>query len=341
MGNSRADAHAPSAATTQSRRSAWQRTAVVCGWVAFAALAVPAFARVTGWEAGPLAILVALMPWMTAACVVPLLVGALVRSWSLAAASAALAALGIAWLAPLFVAAPSAGEPVLTVASVNMTYGGADPDQVVDLIATHEVDVLVAQELTPEAVAALAEAGLDDVLPHAQLAPEPGVTGTGLWSRTALTDAGSLAGFTDDPAAAPYVSRAVQAGVDVEGQSVTVLAVHPAAPGPVDHSSWDSSMASLTGYLADLDGAVLVAGDFNTTRDHRAFRDIVALGYEDAADQAGAGIAMTFPQGRTPVPLVAIDHALVRDTALVATGYQTHAISGADHRALVVTYATR
>ena len=333
-------AHPSPPAGARSGRASWaRRVTAAAGWVALAGLAVPALARATGWEAGPLAFLVALTPWMTLALVVPLVLGAVSRAWALVVASLVLAGAGVAWQAPLLTAADASGEHALTVASVNLTYGEAAADEVVALVREHGVDVLVAQELTPEAVVALAAAGLDAELPHAQLAPEPGVTGTGLWSREPLVDPRTLEGFTLDRASAPYVSKAVEAGVVVAGERVTVLAVHPAAPGPVDHAAWDSAMASLTEHLDARRGPIVVAGDFNTTRDHRAFRDILALGYADAADQAGAGLTLTFPEGRTPVPLVGIDHALVRDAGLVATSVAAVSVSGADHRALVVAYS--
>ena len=311
------------------------------GWIALAALLLPVIARVAGWETGPLAILVALMPWMTLACLVPLAVAALVRSAPLAVASVATLAIGIAWQAPLFTAADASGEPVLTVASVNLTYGGADAAEVVALVRDADADVLVAQEVTPDSLAALEAAGLTDLLPFSEVAAEPGVTGTGLWSSTPLEGAQSLPGFTTAASSDGYVSRAVRADIDVAGEPLSVLAVHPAAPGPIDHSGWDASMEALADFLARESGPVLVAGDFNTTRDHRAFRDIESLGFADAADQAGSGLQFTFPEGRELWPVVTIDHMLVRDAALIATSTRTVVVPGADHRALVVEYAGR
>lgn len=100
-------------------------------------------------------------------------------------------------------------------------------------------------------------------------------------------------------------------------------------------------MKRLTGILAAHADPTLVLGDFNTTRDHQAFRDIQALGFADAADQAGVGFMRTFPKGRKPWPLVAIDHALVGHVDLVATAVATEAVPGADHRMLLVTYSER
>ncbi len=311
----------------------------VLSFIALAGVAVPVACRLVGWEAGPLAIVLALMPWVTLAAAVPLILAALSRAWWLVGASAGIAALCVSWVVPLYIAesAPSAGGE-LTVASINMTFGRADADAVVRLVDSGDVDVLSAQEVTPEIVEALVDAGLEELLPYSEVAAEPGVTGTGMWSRSPLSDAESLEGFTGPTSRDGYASRAVRASIDVAGEAVTVLAVHPAAPGLFDHTGWDASMTSLVDHLDEHSGPIMVVGDFNTTRDHRAFRDIESLGYVDAADQAGAGFAPTFPEGRGLFAVAAIDHALVRDAPLTAVEVRTEPVHGADHRALVVTY---
>lgn len=305
--------------------------------ICFAGVAVPVFARIFGLETGPLAVLVALMPWVTLAALIPLLLALVARAWWLVGASAAVVAHSLMLLAPLYVPEPaSAGGEVFTVGSLNMTFGQVRADAVVEWVAENQMDILSAQEVTPEAVAALEAAGLGELLPYSQVAAEPGVTGTGLWSRTPLTEAESLPGFAGGEG---YRSRAVQASLEVDGTAVTVIAVHPAAPGLMDNSGWRGAMTDMTAFLAEREGPTLVVGDFNTTRDHRAFRDLQGLGYVDAADQAGAGFLPTFPEGRAVFPVAAIDHALVRDAPLTATAVSIVALPGADHRALTVTYS--
>lgn len=295
------------------------------------AVLIPVVARLFGCEAGPLAIAVSLMPWVTLACVVPIVLALVARSWWLVAASAAVLALCVAWSVPMFTGQHAGGDEALRVASINMTFGEAAADEVVRLVQENHVDVLAVQEVTPEAVVALKVAGLEKVLPFSVDASEPGFKGTALWSRTPLRNTESLDGF---------VSRAVRGTVDVVGgRSLDVFAVHPAAPGPRAHLAWDADLARLTALLAAQDGPTLVVGDLNTTRDHKAFRALEGLGFADAADQAGAGFLPTFPQGRGPLPFVAIDHALMGRADLIATSAKTAVVSGADHRMLLVTYA--
>jgi len=304
----------------------------VLWWLAIVALigvAVPVFARATGIETGVLALLVAFMPWVTVACLVPLVLALIARSWVLAGAAVALFALCAYWQAPLFIGGGGGGESNITVASVNMKFGQADADEIVAMVRDNEVDLLSLQELTPEAVVALNAAGLDGELGYSEVLAEPGITGTGLWSRYPLTNVEELQGF---------VSGQIVATVEAPEGSFTMLAVHPRAPGSRNHIGWEAEMNLLRDELGAIDGPVIVAGDFNTTRDHRVFREIEALGYSNAADRIDAGFHPTFRQGTEMVPLVVIDHVLTRDIPLRPATYSTLVITGADHRAVIVGY---
>ena len=116
----------------------------------------------------------------------------------------------------------------------------------------------------------------------------------------------------------------------------TVVAVHLASP--VDIVRWRADLAVLPSILRDVDaradgGAVIVAGDFNSTHDMRPFRDGLA-GYADAAVQAGTRYRATFPDSTWwMVPLFVIDHVLT--LRCTATEVHTVGIVGSDHRALV------
>lgn len=288
-------------------------------------------ARAAGWESGPLAIAVALTPWVVVAVLVPVLVGVVARAWSLVVAGVAVAVWGAATQAPVFVAegAPVDATPVLTVASVNATFGRVDPDEVVALVRDAGVDVLAVQELTPGAAAALADAGLEQVLPHAVTAPEEGFAGTGVWTSLPVEASGEVVDTTANTLMVHL------GGVD---NGLTVYAVHPAAPAPLDHALWAKDLAIVAAALEAQTGPAVAVGDFNATRDHAVIRGLEGAGFVDAADAAGDGWGFTFPQGRGVGPVVAIDHVLERDTGWTATGATTVPLSGADHRALIVDY---
>ena len=58
----------------------------------------------------------------------------------------------------------------------------------------------------------------------------------------------------------------------------------------------------------------VLAGDFNATLDHAVFRDVLRLGYADAALQVGQALTPTWgPPGRRAV--LTLDHVLVTATA--------------------------
>jgi endonuclease/exonuclease/phosphatase (EEP) superfamily protein YafD len=102
---------------------------------------------------------------------------------------------------------------------------------------------------------------------------------------------------------------------------------------------WADDLAQLEAVLPTLPGPAIVAGDFNATRDHVQFRDLLT-DFSDSADDAGAGIFPTFPTDQVVGPLVSIDHVLVSAT-LVGTGVDSYTVPGTDHRAVVATVGTR
>jgi endonuclease/exonuclease/phosphatase (EEP) superfamily protein YafD len=312
----------------------------VCLVVALVLLAVPTLARAIGATSAPLSWLVALTPWVALACVVLLVLTLLARSTLLAILAVALCAVQAWWLAPLFIAdhhipesqvtVDRAAGRVLTVMTLNLKYGSADPAAVVRLVKERDVDLLALEELTSSAVSALHDAGLDALLPHSFTRPTDAFTGTGLWSRAPLTDERTMSGFT---------SEQLVARVTVAGQTMTVAAIHPISPSPFDNTTWLHEYATLLTDLDAITGTAVIAGDFNATRDQGPFRSVIATGYVDGADQAGAGLHFTFPQqGRLP-PLVTIDHVLSRNSELSAAAVQVIPVPGTDHAALIVTYA--
>ena len=86
-------------------------------------------------------------------------------------------------------------------------------------------------------------------------------------------------------------SAAPRARIDPRGGfAVTLTAVHPRAPiylhAPVPgHArAWRRELAMIRQTLAAGDGPQVVAGDFNASRDHRPFRELLAAGMVDCAD---------------------------------------------------------
>lgn len=271
-------------------------------------------------------------PYLMLAAPVAVLLLALSRRWVLTALAVvpALAFVSIQtphYLGPEPAAAPSASVRVLTS---NLGMGQGDPAAVV-ASARKSADVVVLQELTQEAADGLAAAGFDDTFPHRIIDPEPMAGGIGIWSRFPLVDTAHVPG---------YSLAMVRARLQVPEVAVNpiVLGIHFAAPWPAPIGPWAEDMEKFPTLLRELaqeagSGAVIIAGDFNATHDMLPFRKLLDTGYRDASEQAGAGMARTFPVGPRRVPAIGIDHVLLRNAN--ATAVRREFIPRADHMALV------
>ncbi|MER7995394.1 endonuclease/exonuclease/phosphatase family protein [Micromonospora chalcea] len=307
------------------------RWATAACWLAAAPVAAWALVRLAGLERGPLVLAIAFTPYVAALAPV-VAVSALAlrrRAPAVVAALAALSLIGV--VAPRAVpdARPPADGPTLRLLTANLRLGSADPAGLVDLARVRRVDVLTVQELTSALAAELDRLGLATLLPYRSLSPEVGSTGSGVYARHPLRDTGHRRnqGF--------FFTQAY-ATVTVPGAPpLRVESAHPAAPYAVDVvPDWWTDQRAQPPATPD-GGLSVLAGDFNATLDHAALRELIATGYTDAADAAGAGFGGTWgPYDGDPIPPVTIDHVLVdRRIAVRAAG--TFPVPGSDHRALL------
>lgn len=232
---------------------------------------------------------------------------------------------------PWYVSAqPTHGGTTVRAATVNMMYGRADPSAVVELVSS-SADVVMLQELTPEAVRGITAAGIEDAFPYTAVEAREGAAGAAIYSRYPLSDVENLPGFE-----MPMVKATLRppGGAD----DITVVSMHFAAPWPQPIRGWQNDFDKFPSTLADLassagDAPILIGGDFNATVDMRPYRDLLTNGYRDAAEQAGTGRDPTFPSnGRIP-PFIGIDHFITRNCT--ATSTHTVNVAGTDHRALL------
>jgi len=219
---------------------------------------------------------------------------------------------------------PAASGPALRVLTVNLLCGRADAEAVVALVRRTGADVLFLQELTDDAMTRLKQARLGDLMPQEIAELRGGPRGSGIYSRFPLSEGVPLA---------PVHAAQPTAVLELPGgESVELVCVHPHPPIP----PWSRGVARWRRELAVLPppGELprVLAGDFNATVDHALFREVLRLGYADAALQVGNGLVPTWgPAGR--LPLITIDHVLVdRRCAVLASS--VHAVPGSDHRAV-------
>jgi len=302
----------------------------------------PLVARAIGGEPpDPLPKLAALAPLATLVAFAGVAVAA-ATSWWLALLLAIPAVTLLAWQLPpprraghetasALQQLPDAGPGALTlrVLNLNVLGGSADPAAVVRVVEQHQVDVLVVQELTPGMVHRLADAGLDTPLPYRHLDPRPGPHGTGLWARWPLDPLSPVPGL---------VSAALRARIQpVDGWPVTVTGVHPRPPVGPHVRRWQRELAAIRSALADTDGQQVVAGDFNATRDHRPFRDLLAAGFLDCADTARRRPwpGLTWPAGRWIPSVMRLDHVLVSRGSATVSESRIIRVPGTDHRGVL------
>jgi endonuclease/exonuclease/phosphatase (EEP) superfamily protein YafD len=222
---------------------------------------------------------------------------------------------------------PADGPP-LRLLTGNLLAGRADAATVIGLVGSTAADVLLVQELTDDAVERLRLAGLPGLLPHQVIMPaERGALGSGIYARYPLSE-----GL---PLPAGHITRCSARLQLPGGGSAQLVCVHlppPKAPlSPRATASWRAELAALPVPGAD---PVILAGDFNSTLDHAAFRGLLRRGYADAAARAGRGLDLTWgpgPRGRPA--LLTIDHVLA-DRRCAVRRTSVHQLPGSDHRAL-------
>jgi endonuclease/exonuclease/phosphatase (EEP) superfamily protein YafD len=302
------------------------------------ALVVAAVALGVRWvpiTATPVLIAAAAAPYLAVAAPAAVLLLLAGRRWLLSVVALLLTAgLVLVYLPRYQGAAPTGAAAAVDVRvlTTNLGMGQADPSAFVAL-ARAGADVVAVQEMTPQAADGLVRAGIDAAFPHRVAVPAALASGIGIWSRFPLADAGRIEGY-----ALPLIGARVRIpGVRVDA---TVLAVHLAAPWPQPIRFWRSDVARFPDTLRETAqqagaGAVIVAGDLNTTADMAPFRALLAAGYADAAAQAGAGLARSYPAQQVWPPLLGIDHVLLRNAA--AATARTVAVAGADHLGLLAT----
>ena len=277
---------------------------------------------------------ISLTPFAVAAAIIAVIGLAVIRAKVPALVAGGLVVLAVLTQAGAFVRdGESSGTTAITVMTSNMRYGNADPEVLIATARDQGADVLAVQELTAKGVTRLQDAGIEALMPYHVLSPGNMGAGTGLYSSYPLSATKELPGYGFTP---------VQATAEINGQSITVVSFHSKAPLMNGSTApWENDLAALDTLLPTLPTPAVVAGDFNATRDHVQFRDLLGTGFSDAADDAGAGIFPTFPTDQAVGPFVSLDHVLV-SSSLVGNEVESFTIPGTDHRAVVakVDYST-
>ncbi|MFG3507428.1 endonuclease/exonuclease/phosphatase family protein [Streptomyces sp. NPDC047821] len=302
-------------------------------WAAGLLLVVPtavAGCRLLGTDAvTPVPQLLALLPWLAVPAGLALLGALLVRRPALAAWAGGVLALTLWFTQPYGPADTPARGPVtaqLRVLAANVEFGNAT-GELVATVRRERPDLVFVSECDPACARALG-AGLGGRYPYGAHVAAAGPGGSVILGSRPLTPEPALPGTT---MGMPGATARVGPG------DVTVRLAHPMPPLPGLIGLWKRELGLLRDFAAaHRGGPVILAGDFNATQDHAAFRSVLDSGaLHDAARLAGAARTGSWPRGRAVPPYAQIDHVLV-SAHFSVRGARFLDLPRTDHRALLV-----
>ncbi|MCF2126993.1 endonuclease/exonuclease/phosphatase family protein [Strepomyces sp. STD 3.1] len=311
----------PADRRTGRRFGAW------CAALLFALVSVVVGCRVADTDGvTPVPQLLAFLPWLLVPTGAGLLLTLLARWWTGAVWGVALLGL-LAWfIEPYGKSGDPAGPPLaeLRVMTSNVEFGQGT-DALVAAVREEKPDLVFVQECEYTCDAALRRDLAADY-PHRQAVEGGGSEGSVILSTYPL----------EATAGVPATMGMPGAVADVRGHAVRLQLAHPMPPLPDQVGLWRDELDALRDAVAGDRGApAVVAGDFNASQDHAAFRRILDSGLRDAARLAGADRTVSWPARTAPAFGVQIDHVLVSED-FAARGARFLDLADTDHRALVV-----
>ncbi len=277
----------------------------------------------------PVPQLLAFLPWLLVPGAVALLLAAGAR-WTVGCAWGLLAVAAVGFfLRPYDATRPPAPGPVraqLRILTANLEFGGATPD-LLRALRREKPDLVSVQECAPEVCAvALDGAEVRAAYPYRRIVGGGRAEGSAILSRFPLEPDGEVRGTLAMP-------RAV---VRVAGVALRFQVAHPMPPEPGQVGLWRTELGRLRAVTAGRDAAeTVIAGDFNATQDHAAFRAVLDTGLRDSAALVGRARTPTWPALTAPPLGAQIDHVLV-GAAVEPRAARFLDLAGTDHRALVV-----
>jgi endonuclease/exonuclease/phosphatase (EEP) superfamily protein YafD len=239
--------------------------------------------------------------------------------------------------APLFLpnrpAQPSPQDVPLKIMSYNL-HGIPEIDGIVAVIRREQPDILLIQECSP-ALGSPAFHGLEDLYPEASLDLHPG-SGQAIFSRYPLKEV----------RVELEKGRTQKMRIETPAGSIAVWNVHPVPPFLVPPELFDAHMAALVADIAQAKGPLIVAGDFNATRESEAYQSVSDY-LQDAHWEAGSGFGFTYPAPPytfmdMPLPagpLWRIDYVFHSRDFLVTDARTLETAGGSDHFPIVVELA--
>ncbi len=218
----------------------------------------------------------------------------------------------------------AADTPRLEIVSYNVGISNPERSEVMEWLRSEDPDVVFLYESSFEWEDSARVAGLP--LSLVALVPGDRLAGITVLARASV-DARVVA--------APFdVREAVAVSVNLEGERVTVLGLHPPSPTTSSRAAERDRLLTEAGdWVAARGAPTVVVGDLNATPWSYAYRSLCRRG--GLADSLrGAGLQPTWRAGLGPL-MIPIDHALYTPD-LVSGNRRTGPSYGSEHRSLVV-----
>ncbi|AZQ36130.1 endonuclease/exonuclease/phosphatase family protein [Streptomyces cyaneochromogenes] len=273
----------------------------------------------------------AFLPWLLVPTGVGLLLALFSRWWPGVVWAVALLGLLAWYIEPYGKTGEPGGPPLVSfrVLTSNVEFGQAT-DALVDAVRRERPDLVFVQECEYTCEDTLKRAlGTDYPYRAAQVAA--GSAGSVVLSRFPLTAAEGVPGTMAMPGAV----------ADVRGHAVRLQLAHPMPPMPGRTDAWREELGRLRDFAAENTGStgdsrtpLILAGDFNASQDHAAFRRILDTGLRSASRLTGHDRTPSWPARTTPVFGVQIDHVLLSADFSVRRARFLD-LPGTDHRALL------
>jgi endonuclease/exonuclease/phosphatase (EEP) superfamily protein YafD len=247
-----------------------------------------------------------------------LLFGLVMHRWRLAAVAAAVVACHLVWVAPDFVprgllasaggAEPAAvGDPspsLLRLYYQNVRMHSDDTEWRIGQMLSVDPDVIALVEFAPAWEAAIRESRIPALYPHNTIQAETRIQDVVLFSKRPLED-------VQYREIGPG-NRAVAGTVRIDDTPVRLFCVHAPRPLPVQSEEFFAFGRSMIEWVNQTELPCVVMGDFNSTQHARWYQRLLHVAdLHSAHRDVGRGYAVTWPNGREPLPPIRIDHLLV------------------------------
>jgi endonuclease/exonuclease/phosphatase (EEP) superfamily protein YafD len=311
----------------------------VTGWLIIVPLSLSAAARAArlGESSSLLLLVTGLTPLLGPPALVALGIGLWQRRWPLAAVSAATAAAHLVSAlsglgAPVRAPSSAGALPALRLFSANVYHANRDLGRIGQEIRATAPDLVALQELDPDGAAGLQRSGVLARYPYAVTELRKSPFGIGLWSRLPIADS-----QVQDV----HGMVVIKATILVGSHRLQLYTVHTVAPLGDDRVRWQAQLRWVEEEIRQERGPLVVAGDFNATRYHPSFRQLLSERLGDAHERRGKGWATTWPRDRWPLPpLMRLDHVLISPDIGVRSVREGLG-QGSDHRPIIAELVLR